>query len=151
MPVLDLNAEVYLPSSSDEFGTPDTLYAQLDQEFRFKLDAAASALNCKHVNYYTKEDDALSQDWAQWRSVFCNPPYSRGNLLAFTAKAYEESRKGATIVMVVPACTDTRWFHDNVVGKAEIRYVRGRQRFKGGKSSARFPTLVLVYRPIGPN
>lgn len=141
-----------LDSSSDEFGTPDYLYKPLDAEFHFEIDAAASPENTKCAQYFTKEDNALTLDWircagsANVPPVFwCNPPYSRGNVEAFVKKAHEESQKGATVVMLLPARTEQSWFHDIVLKHAEVRFIRKRVTFVGGATSARFPSLVAIF------
>ena len=77
--------------------------------------------------------------------VFCNPPYGR-ELPKWVKKCYEESQKGAVVVMLIPARTDTRWFHDYIYGKAEIRFIKGRLKFGDGKSPAPFPSMVVIFR-----
>jgi hypothetical protein len=65
----------------------------------------------------------------------------------WTRKCYDASLQGATVVLLAHARTDTRWFHDWVYGKAEVRFVKGRLKFGNGKQSAPFPSLIAVYRP----
>ena len=77
--------------------------------------------------------------------VFCNPPYGR-ELPKWVKKCYEESLNGSLVVMLIPARTDTRWFHDYIYGKAEIRFIKGRLKFGNAKQSAPFPSMVVVYR-----
>ena len=78
--------------------------------------------------------------------MFCNPPYGR-EIGKWVRKCYEESRKPDTVVvMLVPARTDTRWFHSYIYHKAEIRFVRGRLKFGGSKQGAPFPSMVVVFR-----
>src|SRR5262245_15052963 len=91
-----------------EWGTPPAIYMALDQEFDFTLDAAAGAHNAKHVQFFTKDTDALRASWADER-VFCNPPYGR-DMGAWVRKAYlEATEHGALVVMLLPARTDTKW------------------------------------------
>lgn len=80
--------------------------------------------------------------------TFCNPPYGR-EIGKWVRKAYEESKKGPTVVMLLPARTDTKWFHDYIYGKAEIRFIRGRLKFGGGENSAPFPSMVVVFQEGG--
>jgi site-specific DNA-methyltransferase (adenine-specific) len=75
-----------------------------------------------------------------------NPPYGR-EITQWVKKAWEESQKGATVVCLLPARTDTRWFHSYVLGKAEIRFIKGRLKFEGAKNSAPFPSMIVIYRP----
>lgn len=76
--------------------------------------------------------------------VFCNPPYGR-ELPKWVKKSYEEAKKGSIVVMLLPARTDTRWFHDYIYGKADIRFIKGRLKFNDGKMSAPFPSMVVIY------
>jgi len=137
--------------NSDEWETPQGLYEELDEEFAFDLDASATSTNFKHKNYYSIQDDALAQPWDG--VVWCNPPYSK--IKAFLNKAHEELRNGncKAVVFLTFSNTDTAWFHDYVLGKAEIRFIRGRLKFKGmnkeGKlvnNSAMRPSMLAILR-----
>ncbi len=123
---------------------------ELDLEFHFVLDAAASPENAKCSRYFTPEEDGLSQNWNVGGAVFCNPPYGR-EIGKWVQKAYfEYVRGGATIVMLIPARTDTSYFHDYIYGKAEIRFLRGRLKFEDENGAAMnpapFPSMVVIYR-----
>ena len=140
-----MNTKLMFSSEKDDWETPQDLFDKLDDEFHFTLDAASSDLNAKFEKHYTVEDDGLSQSWAG-NNVFLNPPYGR-NMKDWMRKAYEESQaENTTVVVLVPARTDTAWFHDYVYGKAELRFLRGRLKFGGCENSAPFPSLVVVYR-----
>lgn len=140
-----MNTEVMFSSKTDLWETPQDLFDRLDAEFGFDLDACALPQNAKCAAYYTPEQDALSQPWDG--VVWCNPPYGR-NIGKWVQKAREENRRNNNyIVMLLPARTDTRWFHDYILGKAEIRFIRGRLKFGGSKNSAPFPSMVVVFRP----
>lgn len=130
---------------SDEWPTPQAFFDALDAEFDFTLDPCATRENAKCPIFFTKEQDGLRQDWGTHR-VFCNPPYGR-MMRAWARKCLEASSSGALVVLLAHARTDTRWFHDWVYGKAEIRFVRGRLRFGDGRQSAPFPSLVAIFRP----
>jgi phage N-6-adenine-methyltransferase len=130
-------------SNKDEYGTPQNLYDELDKEFHFLLDAAASPGNAKNPNYYTKEDDALSLPWDV--TTFCNPPYGR-EIGKFVGRAWRQSVvHGVEIVMLLPARTDTKWWHDYVRYAAEIRFIRGRLSFEGSNGPAPFPSCIVVF------
>jgi site-specific DNA-methyltransferase (adenine-specific) len=134
-------------SRTDEWPTPQAFFDSLHCEFKFTLDPCASPLNAKCGLYFTKTEDGLRQDWGTHR-VFCNPPYGT-TMRAWAQKCFGASRHGALVVLLAHARTDTRWFHDWVYGKAtEIRFVRGRLRFGDGATSAPFPSLVAVFRPL---
>jgi len=139
----------YMPQAkSREWGTPQDLFDDLHQEFDFTLDVAASHDNAKCERYFTKEIDGLKQDWAGER-CFMNPPYGYA-LKHWTKKAYEETTnpfaRAKLVVGLLPARTDTRWFHDYIYGITEIRFLKGRLRFEGGGSgTATFPSMVVIW------
>lgn len=132
-------------SRSEEWPTPFDFFAVLDAEFNFTLDPCATMQNAKCRKFFTRENDGLKQTWGN-DVVFCNPPYGR-RMREWARKCYDASQKGATVVMLAHSRTDTRWFHDWVYGKAELRFVKGRLRFGDGKQSAPFPSLIAIYRP----
>ena len=135
-------------SKTDQWATPTETFAELDAEFHFDLDPCADADNHKCERYFTKEINGLSQNWGGC-NVFCNPPYGR-QIGEWVKKAYEESRKPNTlVVMLIPARTDTKWFHDYILGKAEIRFIRGRLKFGGADNAAPFPSMIVVFRHKG--
>lgn len=134
-----------LSSNSNEWATPQKFYDKLNAEFEFTLDPCSTHENHKCLLYYTMEEDGLKQDWGG-HNVFCNPPYGR-ELPKWVRKAYEESRKPDTlVVMLIPARTDTSYFHDYIYGKAEIRFIRGRLHFNESKTGAPFPSMIVVYK-----
>ena len=132
-------------SRTDEWATPISLFAKLDAEFHFNLDPCANEANHKCADYFTQKDDGLTKDWGG-RRVFCNPPYGR-EIGKWVKKCYEESQKPDTlVVMLIPARTDTAYFHDFIYGKArEIRFLRGRLHFNESKSAAPFPSMIVVF------
>ena len=141
----DLNTKVLYSSKEEKWATPQDFFDKLNDEFHFTLDAAASPDNAKCTNYFTEEQDGLVQSWGG-HTVWCNPPYCRKTGL-WVKKAYEEhQRTGCTVVMLLPSRTDVRWFHDYILGKAEIRFIKGRLKFGGNKNSAPFPSIVVIYR-----
>ena len=141
----DLNTKVLYSSKEEKWTTPQDFFDKLNDEFHFTLDAAASPDNAKCANYFTEEQDGLAQSW-EGHTVWCNPPYCRKTGL-WVKKAYEEhQRTGCTVVMLLPSRTDVRWFHDYILGKAEIRFIKGRLKFGGNKNSAPFPSIVVIYR-----
>jgi phage N-6-adenine-methyltransferase len=103
-----MNTAVHFSSKTDLWATPQEFFNKLDAEFDFTLDVCANAENAKCENFYTAEDDGLQQPWTG--VVWCNPPYGRG-ISEWVERAYQASLNGATVVMLIPARTDTRWFH----------------------------------------
>ena len=134
-------------SETPEWGTPQDLFDKLNDEFHFDLDIAASDSNHKCERYYTKETDGLAHrdEWSG--RVWCNPPY--GRVIGDWVKACAEySKKFNLAVMLLPARTDTKWFHDYIYSNpdAEIRFLKGRLHFNDSKNSAPFPSMVVVFR-----
>lgn len=140
-----MSLDVMYSSKTDEWATPQEFYDALNAEFGFTLDPCASDTNHKCEKYYTKEQNGLAQDWGT-ETVFCNPPYGR-TIGDWVAKSSEAAENGALVVMLVPARTDTRWFHDYIYGKAGIRFIKGRLKFGGSANSAPFPSMVVVFNP----
>lgn len=137
-----MNTEVMFSSKNSCWETPQDLFDQLDAKFHFETDVCALPENAKCKKFFTPEQDGLAQKWSG--VCWCNPPYGKG-IERWLKKAYE-STDTATTVCLVPVRTDTAWFHDWVLNKAEIWYLRGRLHFGGSKNSAPFPSMVLVYR-----
>lgn len=132
-------------SATNEWPTPQAFFDRLNNKFNFTLDPCATDENHKCPTYYTIKDDGLKQDWKH-HAVFCNPPYGR-EIGDWAKKSYFASLAGATVVLLVPARTDTKWFHDWVYEKAELQFIKGRLKFGDGKGSAPFPSLLAIYRP----
>ena len=131
-------------STTDLWATPQSFFDELNAEFHFDLDPCATHENAKCPIYFTEEEDGLSKDWQGYR-VFCNPPYGRA-IGAWVKKCYEESLKPNTlVVMLIPARTDTSYFHDYIYHKAELRFIRGRLRFNEASQGAPFPSMVVVF------
>lgn len=140
-----MNTDVMFSSRSDEWETPQAFFDELNREFQFTLDPCADKYNHKCQAYYTKEQNGLMQDWEGER-VFCNPPYGR-EIDKWVKKSFYESRKKNTlVVMLIPARTDTKYFHEFIYGKAEIRFIRGRLKFGKAKNAAPFPSMVVIFR-----
>lgn len=139
-------------STTYEWETPDEVYGPLDLELgKFSLDVAASRRNAKASGYFTKKEDGLVQTWTG--RVWMNPPYGRV-IGQWIRKAYESVKNGDAeiVVCLIPARTDTGWWHDYVQGKAEVRFLRGRVQFiRPGKKldNAPFPCAVVIYRCVG--
>lgn len=141
--------KVHFSSKSKEWETPQELFDEIDKEFNFTLDPCATHNNAKCDKYYTKENNGLAQDWSKG-VVFVNPPYGY-DIKHWVRKSSEEALKGATVVMLLPARTDTKYFHNYIYGKAEIRFIKGRIKFlQNGKElyPAPFPSMIVVFRPV---
>jgi len=136
---------VHFRSETDDWATPHKLFDELDREYGFTLDVCASADNAKCERFYTIADDGLTQPWHG--VCWMNPPYGR-TIGRWVHKARQSSREGATVVCLLPARTDTAWWHDEITPHAtEIRFLRGRLHFNGASSGAPFPSAIVVFRP----
>ena len=135
--------DVHFSSATDHWETPQWLFESLDREFGFTLDPCATPANAKCKRYFTIDEDGLAQAWDN-ETVFMNPPYGR-NIERWVRKAFESTKDGATAVCLIPARTDTKWWHDYVM-RGEVRLYRGRVRFSDAKSAAPFPSAVVVFR-----
>ena len=146
-----MDTKVFFSSETGEWSTPQDFFDRLNNEFNFTLDPCADDLNHKCEKYFTKEQDGLKQDWSG-EIVFCNPPYGR-DVQNWVKKCFNEVYAGKCrcAVMLLPARTDTRWFHEYIYHKAEVRFVKGRLKFGGQNQSAPFPSMVIVFRGIGGN
>lgn len=134
---------VHFSSATDLWATPQDFFDGYNAKFGFQLDVCATPENAKCARFFTKADDGLAQDWQG--VCWMNPPYGR-TIGQWMRKAYESSLNGATVVCLVPARTDTRWWHEYAM-RGEIEFIRGRLRFGGHNNSAPFPSAVVVFRP----
>ena len=130
-------------SASEEWATPQDVFDALDAEFHFTLDPCSTDENAKCEKHFTRADDGLSQDWTGER-VFCNPPYGR-EMPKWIAKCAEHGIGGGVAVMLIPARTDIKAFHEHIYGKAEIRFIRGRLKFGNAKNCAPFPSMIVIF------
>lgn len=140
--------QALLSSVKMNWRTPQPFFEVLNKEFEFNLDPCADDLNAKCLNYYTEEDNGLEKDWTG-HTVFVNPPYGR-EIGKWVKKCYEESLKPNTkVVMLIPSRTDTTYFHDYILGKAEIRFLKGRIKFwdddNNPQDPAPFPSMIVVF------
>jgi phage N-6-adenine-methyltransferase len=133
--------EVMFSSKTDLWETPQDFFDKLNREFGFEVDVCALPSNAKCKKFYSPADDGLAQEWEG--VCWCNPPYGR-EIGKWVKKAFKSS--GATVVMLLPARTDTKWFHDYIYGKAEIRFIKGRLKFGDSKNAAPFPSMIVVFR-----
>ena len=136
-------AGVALRSGTDKWSTPQAFFDKQNARFSFTVDVCASRENAKCVRYFSEEDDGLAQSW---RGEVCwmNPPYGR-KIGLWMKKAYQESRRGATVVCLVPARTDTAWWHEYAM-RGKCTFIRGRLKFGGSKNAAPFPSALVVFK-----
>jgi phage N-6-adenine-methyltransferase len=132
---------VHFSSATDNWATPQNLFDELDQRYGFELDVCASSENAKCKRFFSIEDDGLAQTWKG--NCWMNPPYGRA-IGKWMAKAYDSSKNGAKVVCLVPARTDTAWWHDYAM-KGEITFLKGRLKFGNSKNSAPFPSALVVF------
>lgn len=147
-------SDTFKTSNDDTWTTPRAFFENLNKEFHFSLDSAAlQASTLCPDNWYGPDhpdksrQDAFGRDWyadANGGTVWLNPPYGR-TIKSWVSKAESEANKGTTVVLLVPARTDTAWWHDHCI-KHEVRFIRGRLKFGNQKNSAPFPSAVVVMR-----
>jgi site-specific DNA-methyltransferase (adenine-specific) len=134
----------HFSSARTDWETPPDLFRRLNQEFAFTVDVCATRINRKCATYFSARQDGLRQPWSG--RCWMNPPYGR-TIGQWVAKAVQESRRGALVVSLLPARTDTAWWHRGVMQAREIRLIQGRLRFVGARSPAPFPSAVAILAP----
>jgi phage N-6-adenine-methyltransferase len=133
---------VHFSSKTDLWATPQNFFDKYDAVYNFTLDVCADKSNAKCAAFYTVEDDGLAQSW---RGIcWMNPPYGR-EISAWMKKAHESSLEGAIVVCLVPARTDTKWWHDYAM-RGQIEFIKGRLKFGNAKNSAPFPSAIVVFK-----
>ena len=138
-----MNTAVMFSSNTDMWATPQDFFDVINKEFNFTVDVCATAENTKCSLFFTPEQDGLKQKWEG--VCYMNPPYGR-SIGKWIQKAYNSSKEGAVVVGLLPARTDTKWFHEYIYNKAEIRFIKGRLKFGGCKNSAPFPSMIVIWR-----
>ena len=138
-----MNTAVMFSSNTDMWATPQDFFDVINKEFNFTVDVCATAENTKCSLFFTPEQDGLKQKWEG--ICYMNPPYGR-SIGKWIQKAYNSSKEGAVVVGLLPARTDTKWFHEYIYNKAEIRFIKGRLKFGGCKNSAPFPSMIVIWR-----
>lgn len=132
---------VHFSSKTDEWSTPQDFFDKIAERFPFTLDVCATAANTKCSRFWSKETGSLHRKWTG--VCWMNPPYGR-TIGSWVKKAYYASQGGATVVCLLPARTDTRWWHDYAM-KGKIEFIRGRLKFGGSKNSAPFPSALVIF------
>ena len=140
-------SNVLYSHKSDEWETPQDLFDKLNETYHFDLDASATEQNAKCHRFFDKAQDGLRQSWGGY-TVWCNPPYSQ--ITDWVRKAAHEQWNGTTTVMLIPARTDTKWFHEYVYEKrgVSIQFIKGRLKFSGAMNSAPFPSMIVVFEKM---
>src|SRR6266446_3350837 len=143
------NHKALFSSEDPTWGTPQYLFDSLSDEFGgFILDVCATDENAKCPRYYSELQDGLLQPWS--RLNWMNPPYGK-SIARWIKRAYDETQRGNITVALLPARTDTAYFHQYIYGKHEIRFIKGRLKFEGltkSANSAPFPSMIVVFRPL---
>lgn len=138
-----MNREALFSSVSSEWETPQSLFDCLNERYHFNLDPASTDENAKCKNHFTVFDNGLNQNWGGY-NVWLNPPYGK-EIREWVKKAYEEGKKpNTTVVCLLPARTDTAWFHDYCL-KGKLEFIRGRLKFGKNKNNAPFPSMIVVF------
>ena len=133
-----------MTSNSDEWATPQKLFDELDGKYHFTLDPCSTNENHKCDTYYTKQDDGLHKTWGGTEYIWTH--LIGREIYKWVEKAYEENKKGTFVVCLLPARTDTRWFHEFIYKKHEIIFIKGRLKFNDGKNPAPFPSMLVIMK-----
>ena len=133
---------IHFSSATDLWATPQAFFDKYNAIYHFDTDVCALFTNAKCNNFFTPEQNGLKQDWNG--VCWMNPPYGR-TIKEWVKKAYESSLNGATVVCLLPARTDTAWWH-NYCMKGKIEFIRGRLKFGNAINSAPFPSAVVVFK-----
>lgn len=142
-----MNNDLMFSSKTDLWETPQDFFDKLNARFQFETDVCALPENAKCKRFFTPEMDGLKQEWTG--VCWMNPPYGR-QIGKWIRKAYESARDNlATVVCLLPARTDTRWFHDYILPHAEVQFIKGRIKFGGAKENAPFPNMLVTFFPGG--
>lgn len=153
-----MNQDLMFSTKKNTWCTPRDFFNKLNSEFKFTLDPCCTKKTALCKKYFTPSEDGLKQNWTGER-VFVNPPYGR-EIGKWVKKAYEESlKKDTLVVMLIPARTDTTYFHNYIFGRAKIRFIKGRLKFidmdfsgeeKDRKlSPAPFPSCIVIFNKGG--
>lgn len=140
-----MQREVFASSNTCEWETPQDFFDRWNEQYHFDLDVCATHENAKCSRYFTKEQNGLEEEWKG--NCWMNPPYGK-EIREWMRKAYESMMEGATVVCLVPARTDTAWWHEYAM-KGKITFIRGRLKFGGQKNSAPFPSAIVVFEGSG--
>ena len=142
-----MNNDLMFSSKTDLWETPQDFFDKLNARFQFETDVCALPENAKCKRFFTPEMDGLKQEWTG--VCWMNPPYGR-QIGKWVQKAYESARDNlATVICLLPARTDTRWFHDYILPHAEVQFIKGRIKFGGAKENAPFPNMLVTFYPGG--
>lgn len=139
-----MNTDVMFSSQTCEWETPQTFFDELDAKYHFELDVCASPENAKCKEYIGKALNGLEVPW--YGRCWMNPPYGR-EIGLWVKKAYESVRDGRAelVVCLLPARTDTAWFHDYCT-RGEIQFIRKRLKFGNSKNNSPFPSMIVIFR-----
>lgn len=134
--------------NTDTWETPQDLYDRLNKKYNFQLDPCCNEHNRKCPVGFDIAKNGLISEWASYKSIFMNPPYSE--VAKWIQKAYAESKKGCTVVCLVKSCTDTKWWHEYALKAHEIIFIKGRVKFGGSKTGAPFPSCIIIFKTDYP-
>ena len=134
-----MNTELMFSSKTDVWETPQDLFDKYNEIHNFEIDVCALPENAKCDKFFTPEDNGLVQEWTG--VCWCNPPYGR-QIYKWVEKA---AKSKAKVVMLLPARTDTKWFHDYCLTYGQIEFIKGRLKFGGSKNAAPFPSMIVVF------
>lgn len=144
-----MNTDLLFSSEKTHYETPPEVYIPLNEKYDFKLDLAANNFNKKCKNFMTKEEDSLKMDWHKYKGwLWLNPPYGKYITPKWVEKCDHEAQEGANIIALLPARTDTLWFHYHIYNRYKIDFIRGRIKFfldGVRQDAAPFPSMIVTF------
>jgi phage N-6-adenine-methyltransferase len=148
-----MKSGVHYSSKTDDWATPHYVVEFAARRFGlkwFEVDVCASQYNYVASEYYTVEDDGLQQVWRG--NVWLNPPYGRviGDWVNKAVESVnEEEGDCESVTLLIPARTETKWWHTMIEHGAEVVFIKGRLKFGDGKGSAPFPSALVHLKQNG--
>lgn len=148
-------SSVHFSSKTDEWSTPQKLFEELTDGYSIGLDVCATKENAKAKNFFTREQNGLLHDWLDHvlpgEAVWMNPPYGR-EIGRWVYKAHFEAKNGLTIIALLPARTDTAWWHEYIQPifdnrwPGSIKFLKGRVKFGDSKNAAPFSSVCVIWQ-----
>jgi site-specific DNA-methyltransferase (adenine-specific) len=144
----DHDLKIQFSSKNKNWETPQSLFNQYNEIYNFTYDLAADKFNKKCKFYFSKKDNSLTKDWHKIKGwLWLNPPYGR-DVIKWVEKSHNEALKGAKIIMLIFAKTDTKYFHNYIYNKYEIEFLKGRLKFGNSKNNAPYGNMIVKFEVI---
>ncbi|MFY7908427.1 MAG: DNA N-6-adenine-methyltransferase [Emticicia sp.] len=138
-----MNIKAFFSHKNTVWSTPQGFFDELDKKYNFTTDVCATSENTKCAIFFSPETDGLQQEWTG--TCWMNPPYGK-EISSWVKKAHLEVSTGkCKVIALLPARTDTKWFHELILGKYKVEFIKGRLKFSDSKNSAPFPSMLVIF------